>query len=371
MIDKTMLIYLTNSLIVEMNDARFADIKRCAKYLALAMIEHNHLVRGDYEVIEWLAMVMEGYDEDGVKVYTRLYKRYSTYVIPSCLHYYVEVVLNMPNEDLLQINGVSVKPVQYTYFLDSSKVQVMPFIGEDSADCEFYAHIGNSYLSAYGINLLLQMRHEKGNGSGVASATQEYVNAHKPVISIIDSDKKYPTQPIDPNSTFAKCNVVWSNLPKVNEIYSFHVVLTQEIENLIPYNYINGLTLWNGQCHSNKVAFDKLYNSPDREIILSYFDLKNGLKKKSEMDWCNDYLDYAVMCYSCFDNTSSRDTIKNMPNDQELCPRLHRTLLKKTNEYIENHDNLQPQLLEFQQCEWNKIGMMLLDMCCAGKEAFV
>ena len=100
-----------------MNDARFADIKRCAKYLALAMIEHNHLVRGDYEVLEWLAKVMEGYDEDGVKVYTRLYKRYSTYVIPSCLHYYVEVVLNMPNKDLLQINGVSVKPVQYTYFL--------------------------------------------------------------------------------------------------------------------------------------------------------------------------------------------------------------------------------------------------------------
>ena len=89
------------------------------------------------------------------------------------------------------------------------------------------------------------------------------------------------------------------------------------------------------------------------------------------MDWCIDYLDYAVMCYSCFDNTSSRDTIRNMPNDQELCPRLHRALLKKTNEYIENHDNLQPQLLEFQQCEWNKIGMMLLDMCCAGKDAFV
>ena len=247
----------------------------------------------------------------------------------------------------------------------------MPFIGEDSADCEFYAHIGKTYLSACGINLLLQMRYEKGNGSGVASATLEYVNAHKPVISIIDSDKKYPTQPIDPNSTFAKCNAAWTNLPKINEIYSFLVVQTQEIENLIPYNYIDGLTLWSGQCQSNKVAYDKLYNSQNRETILAYFDLKNGLKKKSEMNTIIDYLDYAVMCYSCLNNTSNRDSVKNMPNDQELCPRLHKALLKKTNEFIESHNNLQPHLLGFQQCEWNKIGMMLLDMCCAGKEAFV
>lgn len=77
-----MLIYLTNSLIVDEKDTRLDDIKRCAKYLAMAMIEHNHIVRGDYEVLEWLAEITAQYDNDSYNVYSRLSKRFSTYVIP-------------------------------------------------------------------------------------------------------------------------------------------------------------------------------------------------------------------------------------------------------------------------------------------------
>lgn len=366
-----MLIYLTNSLIVDDDDERLGDIKRCAKYLALAMIEHNHLIRGDYDVLKWLSKIMVGFDEDSVKVYMRLYKRFSTYVIPSCLHFYIEVVVEMPSIDCVSHAGVKVKPVHYTYFLNSSKVQIMPFIGEDTADCIFYIHIGKHYLAEHHINLLLRLRNEKGNGSGIVSATTEYVQAHKPVISIIDSDKKYPSQPIDPKSTYAKCNEVWSNYNKVNEIFSFLVVETQEIENLIPYNYIDELDLWEGQCSQNKVAFDKLYNSPNCEVILCYYDLKNGLTKKDDMNTDGDFLDYAVMCSSCLDENCTKDTIKATNNNYELCPRLHRSLLKKTNEYIQQHELLHPVLLRFQQREWDRIGAMLLDMCCAGKEAFV
>lgn len=43
----------------------------------------------------------------------------------------------------------------------------------------------------------------------------------------------------------------------------------------------------------------------------------------------------------------------------------------KNNEYIQQHELLHPVLLRFQQREWDRIGAMLLDMCCAGKEAFV
>ena len=200
-----MLIYLTNSLIVNEKDTRLDDIKRCAKYLAMAMIEHNHIVRGDYEVLEWLAEIMAQYDNDSYNVYTRLSKRFSTYVIPSCLHYYVKVFIEMPTIDFIEENGVKIKPIHYSYFLDSSKVQAMPFIGEDTADCDFYIHIANNYLSSNNFNLILSCRKEKGNGSGVVKVTSEYVKAHKPIICIVDSDKKYPNQPIDPNTTYAKC----------------------------------------------------------------------------------------------------------------------------------------------------------------------
>lgn len=366
-----MLIYLTNSLIVKDSDERLDDIKRCAKYLALAMIEQNHLVRGDYEVLEWLSNVMVGDDRDSVKVYSRLYKRYSTYVVPTCLHFYVKVTLDMPVDDVLQNGDVYIKPVQYSYFLSSSKVQAMPFIGEDSADCLFYNHIAAHYLAKGNIKLNLKMRHEKGNGSGIASATTEYVKGHLPVISIIDTDKKYPTQPIDPNSTYAKCKAVWPFYPKINEIYSFLVINTQEIENLIPYNYIVGLGVWDGQNAANKATYDKFYNSPNRETILCFFDLKNGMKKCTAMNTEPDYLDYTVMCYSCIDSSCTNESVKAMSNKTELCMRLHSKLLKLTNEYVTQHTNLQPQLLLFQEREWNRIGSFLLDMCCAGKEEFV
>lgn len=366
-----MLFYLTNSLILGIEDDRLDGVKRCAKYLALAMVEKKHLVRGDFEVLEWLSKIMEGYDSDSVKVYNRLYKRFSTYTIPRCLHYYVKIVLDAPTVSEYVSDNVKIKPIQYSYFKDSSKVQEMPFIGEDTADCIFYSHVGQYYLKEYNLNLILSMRMEKGNGSGIDNATKNYVDRHNPVICIIDSDRKYPGQPIDPISTYAKCDKVWRDLPQHNEIFSFLIVDAQEIENLIPYNYIENLGLWDGQCKKNKEAYDKLYGSSDREVILRYFDLKNGLKKNSEMDSCLEWLAFVVSCYSCFEPNCTDEVIKQMEDKKELCPKLHSSLLKKTNEYIKSRENLSPQLLNFQREEWNRIGSFLLDMCCAGKEDFV
>lgn len=366
-----MLIYLTNSLIVDEKDTRLDDIKRCAKYLAMAMIEHNHIVRGDYEVLEWLAETMAQYDNDSYNVYTRLSKRFSTYVIPSCLHYYVKVFIEMPTIDFIEENEVKIKSIHYSYFLDSSKVQAMPFIGEDTADCDFYIHIANNYLSSNNFNLILSCRKEKGNGSGVVKVTSEYVKAHKPIICIVDSDKKYPNQPIDPNTTYAKCRNEWDTYPVINEIFCFHVVQTQEIENLIPYNYIDNLGLWDGQCKANKEAYDILYNNENREIILCYYDLKNGLKKNDAMNKDEDYLNYVIMCYSCFNPNCDRNLIKSVSTGNWLCAKLHGSLLKLINDYIMKHDNLHPQLLKFQKKEWNDVGAILLDMCCAGKEEFL
>lgn len=366
-----MLIYLTDSLIVDETDPRFKDIIRCAKYLAMAMIEQNHIVRGDFNVLKWLSSIMKGYDEDSVKVFTRLYKRFATYTVPECLHYYVKIILDMPTIDLEHEDEVNIKPLQYTYFLDSTKIQKMPFLGEDTADCTFYAHIGNYYLRKNHINMKLAMRSEKGNGSSIASATTVYVKLHKPVICIVDLDKKYPNQPKDPATTFEKSLVIWKTYPKINEMFYYYVVETQEIENLIPYNYINGLDRWDGQLSKNKESFDKLYNSCNREIILQYFDLKKGLKKCNLMNENHDYLDYAVKCYSCFDGACNENTIIQKSNGEMLCTPLWHSLLKETNEYVADNHDLVPNLLEFQEREWNNIGLFLLDMCCASTEDFV
>lgn len=214
-----MLLYLTDSLIVDEADPRLKDIKRCAKYLAMAMMEQNHIIRGDFKVLNWLCHIMMGYDEDSVKVFNRLCKRFATYTVPECLHYYVKIILDIPSVDLEHEGEVNIKPLQYTYFLDSTKIQKMPFIGEDTADCTFYAHIGNYYLRKNRINMKLAMRPEKGNGSSIASATTAYILLHKPVICIVDSDKRYPNQPKDPTSTFEKSLVIWNSYPNINEMF--------------------------------------------------------------------------------------------------------------------------------------------------------
>ena len=256
-----MLFYLTDSLIVSETNADYVDVLRSAKYLAMAFIEKSHLLRGDYNVLQWLSEQFEKIDRETCSVYRLLTNKYSTFTIPNFIHTYVNVVKDIPETDNIGEDGCVVRPICYKYFLDSSKVQKMVVVGEALHDISFYTFITKKYVSWHKINVMLSINPENGGGTGVAQTTSKYINQHCMAASIIDSDSKYKGHKSEDGSTRAICEKTWKSYNTVNEVFFYKILDVQEIENLIPKSFIDGMVCWTGQKANNKSTYDKLVQS--------------------------------------------------------------------------------------------------------------
>ena len=90
-----MLIYLTNSLIVDPQDKHYNRIRIAIRNIALAVIESKHLLRGDYEVLYRMYEIFRS-DVDISPLFRKLYLEYATHTIPDSIRNYVEVVKESP-----------------------------------------------------------------------------------------------------------------------------------------------------------------------------------------------------------------------------------------------------------------------------------
>lgn len=204
------------------------------------------------------------------------------------------------------------------YFYNTSTVQPVQIIGENTNDIEYYAivtriirHVDAEYLS---YNPVL------GGGYTTAGRLEKCQNNKELALCIVDSDIKYPKATKGPT---------YSEILDKYDPSNKHVVLigikVHEIENLLPPKYIEK------QANSDAKSLMKKIISKSRLDFLRWYDLKSGI---SVEDLKNaDYNDFAKEMYHVLFNSKSgsfeRHVIHCARNKKKIFPGVCNNLVKK------------------------------------------
>lgn len=297
--------------------------------------------------------------------FNRIYQNFSILTIPSFIDYYIEVTKK--ENDTIQNDGRIVNRISYDNFMNSDSLRKTTVLGESYNDSEFYEHILAYYKTKIAPHVNYSLYALPGNGKQTLDIIEREKKSKHILVCIVDSDKKFPTDTPKSDSTCSIC----SKIPQT-PLYLFVVLDVQEVENLIPLNYIDNLDWdkFNGEDRKNKKNFDFLREEANN--ILPYFDYKYGIRKTQDLMVSQNYKDFAETCFNLNkelttkykDFTSLLDA-KNKKD--ELIPRLFSgtTLITNILAMIKEGRQPKPQLLPFQEKNWNKIGKILLNWCIA------
>lgn len=362
----TMLFYLTKSLVVEPKDTEYISIYQAVHNLASSVISCNHLLAGDLEALIHFKDIFKN-DLIVYPLFNKLYQNYATEPIPTCLTYYIEIVKDNPHP---RYNGhIEVQQILYSDLMDSDHCVKSQLVCEDLNDGAFFIHVLEWYINKTRNNISFALHKVDGGGRNTYRAIENEIKDKHCTISIVDTDMKYQTDIPAVDSTCSLC----ANLRIDSPIYNFLPLQVHETENLIPLNYINEFDIWtNGSSNDkiNKKAFD--YLRIDAENVLPYFDYKKGIKKN---DFYNNNPDFQIFARHCF--SLNLDYITAYSNfeayvdcigkDQWIYPCLigGSGVMTRLIDMIENNNAPEPELLNFQENNWNMIGQNLLNWCVA------
>ncbi len=360
-----MLFYLTDSLIVDKLTPEFPAIRRAVKYLAMAVFERKHLLRGDYQVLRCMEEEFIG-DKELYPLFHLLVSRYSTYTVPDDICRYVEVVYNGYGE--IEKNGHQVKQIAYSYFDDSKKVQEMMVIAEDLCDCLFLEYVLKWYICQNQLPYNYNFKSLGGGGSRIDSAVRNSLNSGDMVTCITDSDQRYEGMEPGEHDNCVLCGKI---NPK-DKIYYFMVLPVLEVENLVPLNHYDALT-WKYEINRKDLeAFKKLCGNQSSEQILPYFDIKEGLKKIHIAKYGKGFSDYAEMCCTCnpdiMNGKGYEEYIDGLGEKDLIYPRLRKRPMAELAPMYKKGNMEEPELMLFQFDAWMEIGSLLLDTTCARNE---
>ena len=357
-----MLFYLTDTLIVEESSPQFSDIKRAVRYIAMAVLECKHLLRGDYEVLKHMAREFRN-DDELFPLFNQLVQKYSTYIVPDDICRYVEVVIDGYNN--YEKDGHQIKQMPYTYFDDSMKVQAMTVVTEDEDDCALFDYIIKYYQKVNHMHFNYCFTRQGGGGSRTDTAVKTCLKSGKMVTCITDSDKRYAEQPLDPRSCGVKC----AKIKAAGKIYYFLMLPVLEVENLIPLNHFNVLDWSCERNRKDKDAFDMLCYNAKSELILPYFDVKEGIKKEYLLQYGEKMEKFAAMCCLCNPDVMGgkqfHEYVDGLNKDDLVYPRLRKKPMGELVSMYEKNELPEPELMTFQQEAWTEIGALLLDVTCA------
>lgn len=360
-----MLFYLTNTLIVDKESPQFQDIRRSVRYIAMAVWESKHMLRGDYKVLEFFEKEFKN-DNQIFPVFNKLVSRYSTYTVPNDICRYVEVINGACSD--YEKAGHKIKQMPYTYFDDSMKVQAMTVMAEDEDDCHLFEYIIKHHLKINHLNYNYCFTRQGGGGSRIDKAVKTCLHAGKMVTCITDSDQRYKNQPLDPHSCGAKCG----KIKAVGKIYYFLMLPVLEVENLVPMNHLDLLDWHLEQNRKDKDAFDMLRNNAHSELILPYFDMKEGIKKDLVEKLGFEMEKFAAMCCCCnpdiMGGRSFHTYIAELDSISRVYPRLRKRLMGDLAPKYREGNVPEPELMDFQIEAWNDIAKLLLDTTCARKK---
>lgn len=363
-----MLYYLSNALLVTTTSPEYRDVIAAVDNLAISAFESKHELFGDFNVMEALSRNTDL----GLRsrlVLNRIVQNYASCSIPLEISYYVEVVPNVRNRKRLVGRRVVVQ-LAACELLDSKSVQESCLIGEFYYDCQFFRQILLRYKRKNGLTTPVCFEDIAGCGDTVIDHVRQYlIRDKRPTLAIVDSDKKYPSQPIMSNSTCGKCKGKYVE----NVLYKLLHMNVHEAENLIPLEVIDNLH-WTGYGVDFKRAYDSLRSNPDTETILAFFDIKNGIKNTDEFRNSQEYQAYARICCLCDSSSQGHSDfdqfISSLADKGVVFPMLSKNLLRDAIDYMKSHSADDFLLMKFQEREWNRISAKMINWgICRNKEA--
>ena len=354
-----MLFYLTDSLIVSKDSSEYDEILKAVGYLAISVNERNHLLMGDFDVIEHFNRVFADQFLVG-PIFNYIYQNYSTLTIPKEITYYIQVI-NGCSVSYMDGNK-QVEQLSYKHFSTLERCYPTTLLAEDENDARFFEFILQWYKDVNKLKLNHSLIHRHGGGECTARELNKLQLSNGICITIIDTDKKCRNDSISIESTAGKC----MNIYKESPISKLHLLHVHEIENLIPLNYIDKQEVCGGfAMAANKRSFD--YLRSNAENILPFFDYKKGLQVK---DIANIDKNYIQLCIDCIPEdqrlSNSVDGYKQMSKETYVIKGLGSGILRKTLSYINSPTGKDlPILLDYQKVNWTTIAQLLLNWGCA------
>ena len=352
-----MLLFLTNSLIVADNDSAYDSIKKAVRNLATASCEGKHYLLGEEKVIEYFCKIFKPANDDVSRLFDNLRQNYAIQKVPNTLTIYWEVVKDNPTTRM--DDGTEIVQLEYKEFLDTRAIQETVLVGEDiEYDCWFYRFILKWYLNKLSVHVYCMFKDRHGGGGRMAEVLQQCYCDKESSLCFVDTDKKYPTQPIASHSTCKKCLHIQQG-PR-NKVEELNV---QEIENLLPLNYLDMLN-YEGDNKTRKDQFDALRDKSDSEQVLQFFDLKCGVKKYLDYKDSQDFKDFAkticLMNPDIMGGKSFNEYYSSINDEEIIYPGLMKRILKQTIDIVKNGVTEAPALMGYQEIEWEIIGRLML-----------
>ncbi len=350
-----MLIYLDDTLLEEeFSQEKKEKINRAIENILRSAWEGNHLVDASFNVISKLIDCVSSNDCKRVLYYI---KNNFSLINYSAIKFRVEVsyeenILKQETTDNIQKLIIS-----YNYFQYSDLLQPTRILAENLNDVEFFKIICNYFIFKQDIgNMVIKFEAEQGGGATICDVYRKHIlDKKKFCLAIADNDKRYPSAP--EGKTLNALKEVERN---GNLFCHIIEVDSHEIENMIPLNYIDRIKS-NSNQQKGIDFINNIKKSKDAEL-LKYFDFKKGISKKNTNN--TDYRNYAEKLLPYARTINSLDDLIDKEDSYSVIPPVGK-LIKGFNEKPELIYEVEPELLSFQEIEWEKIGSNILYWTCA------
>ena len=134
-------------------------------------------------------------------------------------------------------------------------------------------------------------------------------------------------------------------------------------------NHYNALDWSHDINKRDKDAFDKLCNNAHSELILPYFDIKEGIKKEFIHQLGLEMKNFAAKCCLCnpmiMKGKSFDEYLGDLEEGDLVYPRLRKRPMGELAPLYRGDSLPEPELMDFQYDAWNEIASLLLDVSCA------
>lgn len=350
-----MLFYLTNDLVA--NDCPQEEkikIKRAVENVLRSVWESNHLVFAGLETIIELRKIITC--DDCLRVLVHLQNNFS-FLNYDSIKYYICVTIG---SDIMVVNEGSDKStltLSIDYLQETKLTQPARIIGESLSDPAFFEIICKYYIEKNRIgNIALSYEEEHGSGNQIDTVYKKHLDSkEKFCLAFADNDKRYPTSEI--GDTLQKLKDVDDG----NHLCKYIALSCQEIENLVPFNYLDDIK--NNTHQLDGISFIKNIVESDDKECLQFFDVKKGVKN-SQIQASPDYHSFAEVLAPYCPVSIDFSVLDTFDGNYKIIPHVGKILpafLKKTDLL-----NIKPPLfLAFQQLEWDKIGSQFLFWSCS------
>jgi len=349
-----MLFKLTNELIDEgILNSKKEKVVRAIENILRSVWESKHLMTAEIDVIIALKNIITNPDCLSVLIdfeNNYAFKNYDN------IKYFVEIVASENTMQYETENDAQKLVLSIDYFQKSDLVSKTIILCEDEQDSLFFEQIARFFCLNHNININLSYSEENGGGVNTHKSFQKHIDkSEKFCLCFADTDKKYPTDSIKETlHKLRSCN----NPKHFCKLIELEV---HEIENLLPFNYLE-LIKNDSIIQLNGVAFiNTIYQSHD-SCFLQFLDIKKGIKVK-EVKNNPDYFNFTKILYSYCNNQHNINDIHSLNDEIVLIPPVGKVIkVALSNLAIFNNS---PQLLSFQNSEWNKIGSVFTFWTCA------